>query len=81
MRTEDELDTIMANLDFSQAKPVSQVPALAKIQAQRKLAIQQSQEDRPIDAIEDDVWFLIKQKIHNTQEITRMNGVLRSLLT
>lgn len=36
LRTENELDNIMANLDFKKGKPVSEVPALAKLQAKRK---------------------------------------------
>lgn len=36
LRTEDELDNIMANLDFKKGKPVSEVLALAKLQAKRK---------------------------------------------
>lgn len=73
-----ELDDVMANTDFANAKPVSQIPALAKRQALLKTKTAHTQSE--IDLIAPDVWQLIRQKAHDSKEIGRMNGVLRSLL-
>lgn len=78
MRTDDELDKIMANLDFKQGKPVSEVPALAKLQAERKA--QREKQVQEIDLIEPDVWQLIRQQSNNPKEIAKVNSVLRALL-
>lgn len=78
MRTDDELDKIMANLDFKQGKPVSEVPALAKLQARRKA--QREAQVQEIDLIDPDVWQLIRQQSNNPKEIAKVNSVLRALL-
>lgn len=78
MRTDDELDKIMANLDFKQGKPVSEVPVLAKLQAERKA--QREKQVQEIDLIEPDVWQLIRQQSNNPKEIAKVNSVLRALL-
>lgn len=78
MRTDDELDKIMANLDFKQGKPVSEVPALAKLQAERKA--QREKQVQEIDLIEPDVWQLLRQQSNNPKEIAKVNSVLRALL-
>lgn len=74
----DDLDSKMANLDFSQAKSVAEVPALAKLQAKRKAQKEQLKQANPL---EPDVWQLILKKADNATEMARINQVLRAMLT
>lgn len=73
----DDLDAKMASLDFSQAKPVSEVPALARLQGKRRDEKGQLEQANPL---EPDVWQLILKKADNATEIARVNQVLRAML-
>lgn len=77
MHTENDLDTIMANLDFSQSASVSEVPALAKLQARRKA----EQAQNEISLIEPDVWQLIRQNANQPAQIAKVNSILRLVLS
>lgn len=65
------------NWDFSNAKPVSQVPALAKLQQKRREHLANQVQDLSI--FDEDVQQLIKQHAHNKKDIERMNSMFRLL--
>ncbi len=71
-------DPKLGEIDFNNALSVSEVPALARLQAMRKA--EQKQKSEPTYAIEPDVWQLISQKLDNASELTRMNNILRAVL-
>lgn len=70
----------LGKIDFSDALPVSEVPALAKLQAKRR-AEQQNSPQSEIALIAPDVWQLIRQNAQDVRQIERINGMLRVLLT
>lgn len=77
-----ELDEMMDKADFSQALSVSQVPALAKRQAQKQANQKQTalDEHQFVSLFDKDVIGLVLQHANNPQDLSRMNGILRALM-
>lgn len=73
-------DPKLGAIDFSNAKPVSEVPALARLQAIRKSKKEPVLLQSEIFLIEPDVWQLIKAKANNKQLMADINGFLRVYL-
>lgn len=67
------------NWDFSNAKPVSQVPTFAKLQQKRREHLANQVQDLSI--FDEDVQQLIKQHAHNKKDVERINSMLRLLFT
>lgn len=69
--------------DFATAKRPHEVPALAKMREIREQHmaknLESTNDTKPINLIDDDVWQLIGQHAQNAQDIARMNSIIRVL--
>lgn len=64
------------NFDFSHAKPVSEIPALAKLRQKHREHLAKAQD---LSIFDEDVQELIKQHAHNQKDIERINTMVRVL--
>lgn len=65
------------NFDFANAKPASEVPALAKLRQKHREHLANQVQDLSI--FDEDVQELIKQHAHNKKDVERMNSMFRLL--
>ncbi len=65
--------------DFSTAKLPTQVPALQQLRQAYANQNKLDNDQKPIHAIEPDVWQLIQKHADNSEELARLNGMIRLL--
>ncbi|OOR87532.1 hypothetical protein B0181_10165 [Moraxella caviae] len=67
------------NYNWNNAKRPDDVPEMQAIRQALKSTSNAKTPEKPTNAIADDVWQLIRQRMDNPADLERMNGMIRLL--